>query len=205
MWVAFANAKSYSHFFSKNISVYAVFNDYSFNDTLTNDMFSFEQLGPKMYTKIMSAEILPSMQSFNIHVHVYCLLVTLFLATTGCPFRSQNNLVFTVNQFMSMSNKKGHPQTVSRQRSDAAQRCIWLGCTLFALSIRIPIIRIILTRLLLNTACHVFANSVAPDQLASEEANWPGSALFVIKYVNFYQKPGSSNLIGWKLEVGVAF
>ena len=31
-------------------------------------------------------------------------------------------------------------------------------------------------------------------------------ALFVIKYVyqNFYQKPGSSNLIGWKLEVGVA-
>ena len=41
------------------------------------------------------------------------------------------------------------------------------------------------------------------DQLASEEANWSGSALFVIKYVNFYQKPGSSNLIGWKLEVGV--
>ena len=25
-----------------------------------------------------------------------------------------------------------------------------------------------------------------------------------IKYVNFYQKPGSSNLIGWKLEVGMA-
>ena len=36
-----------------------------------------------------------------------------------------------------------------------------------------------------------------------EEANWSGSALFVIKYVNFYQKSGSSNLIGWKLEVGV--
>ena len=36
------------------------------------------------------------------------------------------------------------------------------------------------------------------------EANWSGSALFVIKYVNFYQKPGSSNLIGWELEVGVA-
>ena len=41
-------------------------------------------------------------------------------------------------------------------------------------------------------------NSVDPDQLAS------GSALFVIKYVNFYQKPRSSNLIGWKLEVGMA-
>ena len=29
-----------------------------------------------------------------------------------------------------------------------------------------------------------FANSVDPDQLASEEANWSGSALFVIQYVN---------------------
>ena len=28
-----------------------------------------------------------------------------------------------------------------------------------------------------------FTNSVDPDQLASEEANWSGSALFVIKYV----------------------
>ena len=40
------------------------------------------------------------------------------------------------------------------------------------------------------------ANSVDPDQLASEEANWSGSALFVIKYVNLYQQPWSSNLIG---------
>ena len=31
-----------------------------------------------------------------------------------------------------------------------------------------------------------FANSVDPDQLASEEANWSGSALFVIQYVNLY-------------------
>ena len=36
--------KSYSHFFSKNISVYAIFNDSSFNDTLTYDIVSFEQL-----------------------------------------------------------------------------------------------------------------------------------------------------------------
>ena len=50
--------------------------------------------------------------------------------------------------------------------------------------------------------CPVLANSIDPDQLASEEANWSGS-LFVIKYVNFYQTPGLSNLIGWKLEVGV--
>ena len=38
--------KSYSHFFSKNISVYAIFNGQSFNGTLTNDIVSFEQLGP---------------------------------------------------------------------------------------------------------------------------------------------------------------
>ena len=44
----------------------------------------------------------------------------------------------------------------------------------------------------------VFANSVDPDQLASEEANWSGPSLFVIKYMNLYQQPGSSNLIGWK-------
>ena len=49
-----------------------------------------------------------------------------------------------------------------------------------------------------------FANSADLDQLASEEANWSGSAPFAIKYVNLYQQSGSSNLIGWKLEVGVA-
>ena len=32
-------------FFIKNISVYAVFNDQSFNDMLTNGIVSFEQLG----------------------------------------------------------------------------------------------------------------------------------------------------------------
>ena len=45
--------------------------------------------------------------------------------------------------------------------------------------------------------CPAFANSVDPDQLASEEA------LFAIKYVNSYQQTGSSNLIGLKLEMGV--
>ena len=75
---------------------------------------------------------------------------------------------------------------------------VWSGYILFSIPLGI------LTLLLLSTTCPVLANSVDPDQLASEEANWSGSALFVIKYVNFYQKPGSSNLIGWKLKVGVA-
>ena len=61
-----------------------------------------------------------------------------------------------------------------------------------------------LTLLLLNMTYPVLANSVDPDQLAYSEANWSGSTLFVIKYMNFYQKPGSSNLIGWNLEVGMA-
>ena len=43
--VSSCKCKSYSHFFSKNISIYAIFNDQSFNDTLTNDIVSFEQLG----------------------------------------------------------------------------------------------------------------------------------------------------------------
>ena len=35
-------------FFSKNISVYAILNGQSFNDTLTNDIVSFEQLSPDL-------------------------------------------------------------------------------------------------------------------------------------------------------------
>ena len=37
--------KRYSHFFSRNVSVHAIFNDQSFNNMLTNDIVSFEQLG----------------------------------------------------------------------------------------------------------------------------------------------------------------
>ena len=53
----------------------------------------------------------------------------------------------------------------------------------------------------LNISCLC---SVDPDQMASEEANWSGSALFITRYVNLYQQSGSSDLIGWKLEVGMA-
>ena len=45
---SFCKCKSYSYFFSKNISLYAIFNDQSFNDTLTNGIDSFEQLGPEI-------------------------------------------------------------------------------------------------------------------------------------------------------------
>ena len=50
-----------------------------------------------------------------------------------------------------------------------------------------------LTLVLLNQIYTALTKSVDQDQLA----NWSGSALFVIKYVNSYQQPGSNNLIGW--------
>ena len=40
--------KLLTFFFSKNICVHAIFNDQSFNYTLTNDIVSFEQLGPEI-------------------------------------------------------------------------------------------------------------------------------------------------------------
>ena len=43
---SFCKCESYSHFFSKNIGIYAIVNDQSFNDLLTNNIVSFEQLGP---------------------------------------------------------------------------------------------------------------------------------------------------------------
>ena len=46
MWVAFANTKATHILFSKHTKVYAILNDQSFNDTLTTDIVSFEQLGP---------------------------------------------------------------------------------------------------------------------------------------------------------------
>ena len=47
---SYCKCKSYSHFLSKNISVYAILNDQSFNDALTTDIVSFEQLGPELFT-----------------------------------------------------------------------------------------------------------------------------------------------------------
>ena len=40
------HCKSYSHFFSKKFQYICVSLNVNFNDTLTNDIVSFEQLGP---------------------------------------------------------------------------------------------------------------------------------------------------------------
>ena len=52
-----------SHFFSKNISIYAIFNDQSFNNTLTNNIVSFEQLGAEFY---FSCALCPQYHFFTI-------------------------------------------------------------------------------------------------------------------------------------------
>ena len=49
MWVAFAvllHCKSYSHFFSKKFQNICISFDVNFNESLTNDVVSFEQLSP---------------------------------------------------------------------------------------------------------------------------------------------------------------
>ena len=45
-FLAFANPKAIHIFPAKIISIYAIFDDQRFNNTLTNDVVSFEQLGP---------------------------------------------------------------------------------------------------------------------------------------------------------------
>ena len=50
-----------------------------------------------------------------------------------------------------------------------------------------------------------FLQIVDPCQLASSEASWSGSSLFVIRYMNIYQQSGLNNLIWWYSEVCVAY
>ena len=44
-------------FVSKNISIYAIFNVQNFSDTLTNDIVSFEQLGPETRVYLSISEL----------------------------------------------------------------------------------------------------------------------------------------------------
>ena len=45
-------------FFSKNIIVNAIFNDQSFNNMLTDDIVSFEQLGPDIFLFLYKNNVL---------------------------------------------------------------------------------------------------------------------------------------------------
>ena len=67
---SFCKCRSYSHFFSKNISIYAIFNDESFNDMLTNDIVSLEQLGPESYMAKLGFELVSPGSVFR-HITSY--------------------------------------------------------------------------------------------------------------------------------------
>ena len=62
----------------------------------------------------------------------------------------------------------------------------------------------ILTLVLLNWDMPWLCKQCRSRSVGFLEANWSGSALFVIQYVNLYQQSGLSNLTGWQLEMGVA-
>ena len=64
----------------------------------------------------------------------------------------------------------------------------------------------ILTLVLLNQDMPCLCKQCRSRSVRFEEADWSVSALFqfIIQLMNLYHQPGSSNLIGWKLEVGVA-
>ena len=69
--------KSYSQFFSKNISIHALFNDQSFNDTLTNDIVSFEQLSrPELLNGKRAVIAYANSNASGESVHPRCLAST---------------------------------------------------------------------------------------------------------------------------------
>ena len=63
--------KLLTFFSSKNISVYIIFDDQSFKDTLINDIFSFEQLGPE-------AKYFRWISEFVVFCCCFCSLLLLF-------------------------------------------------------------------------------------------------------------------------------
>ena len=67
MWVAFA---LHSHFFSKKFQQIRVSLDVNFNESLTNDIVSFEQLGPDQQNQFKA-----SFQRVNIYLLFFCLTV----------------------------------------------------------------------------------------------------------------------------------
>ena len=83
---SFCKCKSYSHFFSKNISLYAIFNDQNFNNTLTNDIISFEQLGPGLDILLYITSACPNVMTVLFDTQNQCrLIIRVF------DFHQQNN------------------------------------------------------------------------------------------------------------------
>ena len=64
------HCKSYSHFFSKKFQHICVSLDVNFNESLTNDVVSFEQLGPGMRSAMCAASQLSGRGATDVDVGI---------------------------------------------------------------------------------------------------------------------------------------
>ena len=99
--------KSYSHFISKKICDYAIFNDQNFNDTLTNDIVSFEQLGPGgsgvgYYVCGLVAARCGTFIMFLFSLLFYC-CVTWILSSIVITLLEKRDLVFSISLLCGVS------------------------------------------------------------------------------------------------------
>ena len=86
------NCKSYSHFFSKKFQNICVSLDVNFNESLNNDVVSFEQLGPDIF--LMS-------QTYAVSTHQQHLIGVLLMSTTNVCFHSEIRKILSraMNQY----------------------------------------------------------------------------------------------------------
>ena len=155
--------KSYSHFSSKKCQHICVSLDVNFNESLTNDIVSFEQLGPDVCSLLKFNRSRLKI-NFLLSFQVESLQANADIATEQLTtMKARLEKFKDVNEDENENNMKMVESDQEKSVESDSEGENWL------------------ILLLLNTTCTVLANSVDPDQLASEEANWSGSALFVIK------------------------
>ena len=75
MWVAFALQKLLT-FFRKKFQHICVSLDVNFNESLTNDVVSFEQLGPEFLAKIPRLQL--HNKTVSLDIFIYCRFCLLF-------------------------------------------------------------------------------------------------------------------------------
>ena len=81
--------ESYSHFFCKKFQHICVSLDVNFNESLTNDIVSFEQLGPKCLTKLAYANGADPDQTTEgslIRMYTVCNFTTVFTLSIGTSY-----------------------------------------------------------------------------------------------------------------------
>ena len=98
------HCKSYSHFFSKKFQHICISLDVNFNESLTNDVVSFEQLGPdKVSGKTVKAKIkllLQGLHCLPLH-HILSCLLKVFLIPSVNVDKLNDNTDFIYTYFLS--------------------------------------------------------------------------------------------------------